>query len=329
MDALQGSLVFMQAAAVGWSHTAVLRHIIAGALKRARLSPLPPPVEPVARDPETLAQGEDLPGSVLAHFTNTTQEMQAVHGDDWPATWEEEDGHTAGSNVWRQPGCVLDEQKPDARDALVDSRTTAGQRGQLHALREMVTSGKDTHFEEVEDDAFAELLDEWTPDEIDLQTQDVHAAFQPLEHLGGIYIEQAQSPSICERATLQGVSAIELGEQDMERLVEEMGQEAQADEEGVLASQGFARLGDLSGSLCADAGSSTAGGRAPVVHGDMMGDLAEEAMSQCQQNQPHVGDDGAAGQRQKVYVLCGGDSSERNVSLQSGVTVCSAGHNSA
>lgn len=310
---MQGSLLFMQAAAVGWSHAAVLRHIVSSALQRALLAPLSPPVEPVARDPETLSQGEDLPGSVMAHFTNTLDEMQEVHGEDWPATWEAEEGGTACGNAWRQPGSLLRElTDSDSQEASAHSPSPPEKRGKVQCLREMATYGKATSLEEIEDEAFADLLEEWQEGEAGLRDED---ALQPLQ----------PGDSLIERATLQGVSARELEERDMERLVEEIYQESQEDEVANASPSGQGLgLHDIPESLHAEsvgAGSKMLGSSMAYGGPGMMGDLVEEDGSSNQQMQPRIGPSGAPGQRQKVYVLCGGDSSERNVSLQSGVTV--------
>ena len=200
----------MQAAAVGWSHAAVLRHIVAGALQRAVLAPLAPPVEPIARDPETLSQGEDLPGSVLSHFTNTLQEMKDVHEDDWPATWEAEDGGSSCSNAWRQPGDLLRELGSDGTDTPAHIRSPPAKLGKVQQLQQMAAAGRATSFEEVEDEQFAQLLDAWDGDEAAdraaLQGEGALEDTPPQQPGGapeGVGSDDGHAASVTERATLQ------------------------------------------------------------------------------------------------------------------------------
>jgi hypothetical protein len=331
---VQGSLLFVQAAAVGWSHTAVLRHILAGALVRARRPPLPPPIEPTARNPETLSQCEDFHASVSSRLTNMTQEMKELHGDDWPASWEEEQGGStsaiatgsASRTVWMQPGSILQPEISRLHDTREDTHRRLGPLG---SLSELVTSERASGFTELESDAFEQLHDAWEPEEMDSTMQDSEehdeaAASSDIEASSQVGLLN-RPLNLAERATQLGVSALKLYEEDMERVAEEVAEEVILDGPGVLESPGLGLateegLSDGFGAMhdLPDASVPTQSGMHAV-----MGDLADDSENESEQVHVRVGEFGAAGQRQKVYVLCGGDTAERDVSLQSGVTVSS------
>lgn len=316
--------MFMQGAAVGWSHAGVLRHIVAGALQRARLQPLPPPTEPIARNPEVLSQGEDLPGSVLARFTNTTQEMQDVHGDEWPATFADEDGGCGGASAWRQPGSILAPEHENSEDSEVSSTVNGAVARPLAALSHMVNRGSENHFEEIEDDAFEGLIEHWDVDDSDEESEGADSEETDAIDADAADDERAvqQDPeeswaSLRERATLLGVCANDLHHQDMERVAREIAAELPPDE---LESEDLVNTEQVSG-LTAATRENPMGAASRL---DMMEDLREDDLggSEPEEEPPRIGEVGTPAERQKVYVLCGGDSSERQVSLQSGVTVC-------
>eukprot|EP00892_Ulva_mutabilis_P002530 jgi/Ulvmu1/12278/UM087_0012.1 len=236
----QGSFLFQQAAALGWSHAAILRHIVAGALSRAGLPLLPAPEEPVARDPETLARGEEMPGDMLAVWTNTTEEAKLLDGEG-AADDEAEVEDTRGAPL-----------RIDAFDDYVEEFDEWADEHGEEIVREEGEGGED---EDVRAWAIKEGLE--------------HAPEGGMDGFGAL-----------------GMSAGDGRAQGMPEL-------------GMPALDEFGG-GDM----------GWRGDARPAAAGEDV-DLAEHGLAPDM----HVARD-----RQKVYVLCGGESSERNVSLQGGIT---------
>lgn len=268
----QGSFLFQQAAAIGWSHAAVLRHIVAGALRRAELPLLPAPEEPIARDPETIARGEEMPGDMLAVWTNTVEEAKLLDGGE-PEEDEAESGLFDG-------GAGVEDGTPLRFDAFDD---------------------------------YAKGFDEWADEN-----------GEDIVHEGG-----------------------EVGEEVREWAVRE-GYEPATSAAGPPAQGGLGSFGDFGADLGFSGLDTFAPGLpalddlpvggafdgpqqpSPAVMMDDIGDFGwTGGAAAAPQREADVDlrerglapETPVARDRQKVYVLCGGDSSERNVSLQGGITV--------
>ena len=266
----QGSFLFQQAAAVGWSHAAILRHLVAGALRRAQLPALPAPEEPVARDPETIARGEEMPGDMLAVWTNTVEEARLLDGGS--------DGEVGGDGS-RSAGAA-DDGGPLRFDAF-----------------DSYLSGFDEWADENGEDIVREGEDEVDPD---VRAWAVQEGFEPASASapaeGGLdgfgdFGEQLGGGAMDFGETAPAVPSLD-------------GLDSGAYGSPAQTSQGVT-MGDI-GEFGWPGGSGSAPAGEPEVDLEVRG-LAPDI---------RVGRD-----RQKVYVLCGGDSAERNVSMQSGITV--------
>lgn len=255
----QGSFLFQQAAAVGWSHAAILRHIVAGALTRAGLPLLPAPVEPIARDPETIARGEEMPGDMLAVWTNTVEEAKLLDGEDG------------------------DDAEMGGRDTAADAVDPASLR--IDAFDDYVEG-----FEEWADENGEDIVRVDDDGEVD---EDVRA-WAVKEGL-----EPAPAGGADEFGSMGAFGGpVDVGLPDLD---------------GFDAGGGYGHAaGGSQQVLMDDIEDYGLPGRRTVAAEEPEVDLQERGLA------PDVQ---VARDRQKVYVLCGGDSSERNVSLHGGITV--------
>lgn len=256
----QGSFLFQQAAAIGWSHAAILRHIVAGALKRAGLPLLPAPVEPVARDPETIARGEEMSGDMLAVWTNTVEEAKLIDGEG------EEDSDTD----------VAVRDLPDSGQLRID------------AFDEYVEG-----FEEWVGEDGEEIVKEERDGEVDedVRAWAIREGLEPATPVGAptpAGFDDRALPAMRDAGGMPALDDVGGGGGFGQGIGS---QQVQMDDIGDLGWPGEPRA---------------------VPEGNADVDLEYHGLA------PDIR---AARDRQKVYVLCGGDSSERNVSLQGGVTV--------